>query len=119
MKDTPAEGEVTLMRVYIGELDTWQGKPLQQVLADFMRSEGLNGISVFRGGPGYQPYYGRSQQNQPAKPLLFSQDLPVVVEVVETQERIEKVLRRIGEMIPAGRVITLERVLLILCPSHG
>jgi PII-like signaling protein len=118
MKDVPTEGKLTLMRVYVGESDTWQGKPLSGALVDLMRHEGMNGISVLRGG-GSPPSEGRSQENHATNLLLLSQELPVVVEVVETEERIEKLLSRIGEMIPAGRVITLERALLILCPSHG
>lgn len=118
MKDAPTEGRLTLMRVYISESDTWQGKPLSRALVDLMHHEGLNGISVSRGGI-TPPAEGRSLQNHATNLLLLSQELPVVVEVIETEERLEKLLSRIGEMIPAGRVITLERALLILCPSHG
>ena len=103
------EGERTLMRVHIGESDKWHGKPLQDAIVQMLRKEGFSGVTVLRGVGGY----GGTSAYHTDKLLRLSQDLPIVLEVVETQERIEGILPRLDEMVDGG-LITLEKVRVIL-----
>jgi len=107
------EGERTLMRIYIGESDKWHGKPLYETLVEFFRKEGLSGATVLRGVGGY----GSTSRYHTDKILRLSQDLPLVVEVVEDSERVERVLPTLDEMIGGG-LITLEKVRVILYRAH-
>ncbi|HWG57979.1 MAG TPA: DUF190 domain-containing protein [Candidatus Acidoferrales bacterium] len=106
------EGERTLMRIHIGESDRWHGKPLYQALIELFRHEELSGVTVLRGVGGY----GGSSIYHTDKILRLSQDLPIVVEVVEFTERIEKILPQLDEMIGGG-LVTLEKVRVILYRS--
>jgi PII-like signaling protein len=107
------EGERTLMRVHIGESDKWHGKALYEALVELFRREGLSGATVLRGVGGY----GSTSRYHTDKILRLSQDLPIVVEVVEDSDRVERILPRLDEMIGGG-LITLERVRVILYRSH-
>jgi uncharacterized protein len=107
------EGERTLMRIHIGESDKWHGKPLYEVLVEYFRKEGLSGATVLRGVGGYGP----TSRFHTDKILRLSQDLPVVVEVVEDSERVERALPKLDEMIGGG-LITLEKVRVILYRAH-
>ncbi len=103
------EGERTLMRIHIGESDRWEGKPLYEALVELFRREGFSGATVLRGVGGY----GSASRYHTEKILRLSQDLPVVIEVVEYPEKIEKILPRLDGMIGGG-LITLEKVRVIL-----
>jgi hypothetical protein len=103
------EGERTLMRIHIGESDRWHGKPLYQAIVELLRREKFSGVTVLRGVGGY----GSSSVYHTEKILRLSQDLPIVVEVVESNERIEGILPRLDEMIGGG-LVTLEKVRVIL-----
>lgn len=103
------EGERTLMRIHIGESDKWHGKLLYEAIVEMLRKEKFSGVTVLRGVAGY----GGSSVYHTDKLLRLSQDLPIVVEVVEYTERIEQVLSRLDEMVEGG-LITLEKVRVIL-----
>jgi len=103
------EGERTLMRIHIGESDKWHGRPLHEAIVELLRREGFSGATVLRGVAGY----GGSSIYHTDKILRLSQDLPLIVEVVEYAERIEKILPRLDEMLDGG-LITLEKVRVIL-----
>src|SRR5271169_4212725 len=103
------QGERTLMRIHIGESDKWHGKPLHEAIVQILRKEGFSGVTVLRGVAGY----GSSSVYHTDKLLRLSQDLPIVVEVIETQERIDLMLPRLDEMVDGG-LITLEKVRVIL-----
>jgi uncharacterized protein len=103
------EGERTLMRIHLGESDKWHGKALYQAIVEMLRKEGFSGATVLRGVAGY----GGSSVYHTDKLLRLSQDLPLIVEVVEFTERIEKILPRLDEMLDGG-LITLEKVRVIL-----
>jgi PII-like signaling protein len=107
------EGERTLMRVHIGESDKWHGKALYEALVELFRREGLSGATVLRGVGGY----GSTSRYHTDKILRLSQDLPIVVEVVEDSQRVEEILPKLDEMIGGG-LITLEHVRVILYRSH-
>lgn len=107
------EGERTLMRIHIGESDKWEGKLLYEALVETFRKEGFSGVTVLRGVAGY----GSSSRLHTSKILRLSQDLPIVLEVVEYLERIEQILPRLDGMIGGG-LITLEKVRVILYRPH-
>jgi uncharacterized protein len=103
------EGERTLMRIHIGESDKWHGKPLHEAIVEMLRKDGFSGVTVLRGVAGY----GSSSVYHTDKLLRLSQDLPIILEVIEMQERIELMLPRLDEMVDGG-LITLEKVRVIL-----
>ena len=103
------EGERTLMRIHIGESDKWHGKPLYEAIVVMLRKEKFSGVTVLRGVAGY----GGSSIYHTDKILRLSQDLPIILEVVESTERIEGILPQLDEMVEGG-LITLEKVRVIL-----
>ena len=103
------EGERTLMRIHIGESDKWHGKLLYEAIVEMLRKEGFSGVTVLRGVGGY----GGSSVYHTDKLLRLSQDLPVILEVIESQEHVEQILPRLDEMVDGG-LITLEKVRVIL-----
>lgn len=107
-------GEHTLMRIHIGEGDKWHGKPLYQAIIELFRAENFSGATVLRGIGGY----GSTSRYHTEKVLRLSQDLPIVIETVESPERIEGILPKLDEMIGGG-LITLEKVRVILYRSQA
>jgi uncharacterized protein len=103
------EGERTLMRIHIGESDKWHGRPLHEAIVEMLRKDGFSGVTVLRGVGGF----GSSSVYHTDKLLRLSQDLPIILEVIETQERIDQILPRLDEMVDGG-LITLEKVRVIL-----
>ena len=102
------DGEQTLMRIFVGESDRWHHKSLYEALVDLFRQEGFAGATVLKGAMGF----GAASVTHTDKILRLSSDLPVVIEVVESQARIEAILPRLDEMMEGG-MITLERARVI------
>ena len=102
-------GERTLMRIHIGERDRYHGKPLYEAIVLRLRERGFAGATVFRGIMGF----GASAGIHSEKVLRLSLDLPLVVECVDTEERIQAILPELDEMIGGG-LITLERAQVIV-----
>jgi uncharacterized protein len=103
------KGERVLMRIHIGERDRHAGKPLYEAIVHLLRTRGYAGATVFRGVMGF----GASGRLSAEHMELLAFDLPLVIECVDTQEKIEAILPEIDEMIDAG-LITLERAKVIL-----
>jgi PII-like signaling protein len=99
------EGQGTLLRIFIGESDTWHGRPLYQAIVERLREAGLAGATVLRGVEGY----GASSRIHTTRILRLSEDLPLVVEVVDTEERVRDALPLLDEMVSEG-LVTLEKV---------
>lgn len=99
----PEEGK--LLRIFVGEQEAHQGKPLYQWLVEEARNNGLAGATVLRGMEGY----GAHSRLHTAKVLRLSIDLPVVIEIVDTEEKIEAFLPIVDDVIPEG-LATVERV---------
>jgi len=99
------EGEQVLMRIFIGENDKWERRPLYAALVELFRSKGLAGATVLRGVAGFGP---RSILHT-AGLLKLSADLPLVIEVVDSQEHLEAVLPEVDRMMSGG-LITMEKV---------
>jgi PII-like signaling protein len=98
------EGEQTLMRIFVGESDRWQKRPLYEALVELFRQEGFAGATVLRGAMGF----GARSIMHTDKLLRLSADLPVVIEVVDTPAKIEAILPRLDEMLQGG-MVTLEK----------
>jgi PII-like signaling protein len=99
------EGEGKLLRIFVGESDRWHGKPLYQAIVERVRQEGLAGATVLRGIEGF----GADSRLHTARILRLSEDLPVVVEIVDSAEQIERILPVLDEMVGEG-MVTVERV---------
>ncbi len=112
-------GERTLMRVFIGESDrcaagTHKGRPLYEALLLFFRDRGFAGATVVRGMAGF----GASARLHTDRVLRLSTDLPVIVEVVVEEDRIQEVLSELDVMIGGG-LVTLEKARVILYRPGG
>ena len=102
------EGEGKLLRIFIGESDRWHGKPLYEEIVALARREGLAGATVLRGIEGF----GARSHLHTSRILRLSEDLPVVIEIVDTAENIERVLPLLDPMVADG-MLTVERVQVI------
>jgi hypothetical protein len=100
--------EATLLRVFIGETDRWQHKPLYEAIVLKARELHLAGATVVRGSMGF----GKSSRLHTAKILRLSMDLPVIIEIVDSEEKIQSFLPALDEMIKGG-LVTLEQVRVI------
>ncbi len=107
----PSESE--LLRVFIGESDKRGGKPLYQVIVEEARRRGMAGATVLRGTLGF----GVHSRIHTSKVLRLSEDLPMVIEIVDTPERIEAFLPDLDKLVDEG-MITMEKVR-VLAYRHG
>lgn len=103
------DGEGTLLRIFIGELDKWHHMPLYESIVLRARELGLAGATVLRGPMGY----GAHSRLHTAKILRLSEDLPVVIEIVDKDEKIQAFLPELDKMVPDG-LVTLEKVRVIM-----
>ena len=108
------EGEGKLLRIFIGESDKHGRKPLYQAIVEMLRQEGMAGATVLRGIEGF----GATSHLHTARILRLSEDLPIVIEVADTAERIEAIMPKIDEMVSDG-LITLERVEVVTYRAQG
>lgn len=102
------EDEGALLRIFIGESDRWRGKPLAEAIVLRAREEGLAGATVLRGLEGY----GARSRVHKASILRLSEDLPLVVEIVDRRDAIDRFLPILDEMVGEG-LITIEKVRVI------
>ncbi|MCC7316642.1 MAG: DUF190 domain-containing protein [Planctomycetes bacterium] len=102
----PEEGY--LLRIFIGESDKWKGKPLYEAIVLKARELHLAGATVLRGPMGF----GANSRLHTAKILRLSEDLPMVIEIVDARENIDRLLPEIDRMVNEG-LVTLERVQVI------
>ncbi|MBI3726571.1 DUF190 domain-containing protein [bacterium] len=107
------EGEAQLLRIFLGDGDRYEGKPLFQAIVELARSKGLAGATVLKGVIGY----GANSRIHTASILRLSEDLPVVVEIVDVPEKIASILPTLDGMLGEG-LITLEKVRVITY-RHG
>ena len=97
------EGEQILMRIFIGESDQWERRPLHAALVELFRAKGLAGATVLRGVAGFGP----NSVLHTAGILKLSADLPMIIEVVDSQEHLDAVLPEVDRMMGGG-LITME-----------
>lgn len=108
------EGTGLLVRIYLGESDRWHGRPLYQAIVERMRERGMAGTTVLRGIEGF----GAQQHLHSTRILSLSEDLPILVEVVDTQEKVRAVLPELDEMLDDG-LITIEKVEVVTYRARG
>jgi PII-like signaling protein len=99
------DGPALLARIYVGESDHYEGKPLYEVIVALLRERGVAGATVLRGIEGY----GRAARVHTTRILRLSEDLPILIEVVDREDRLRAVLPEIDAMVEGG-LITLEHV---------
>jgi hypothetical protein len=105
----PLQGRSKLLRIFIGELDKVDGRPLHEAILHAAHAQGVAGVTVLRGVAAY----GASSRVHTARVLRLSEDLPIVVEIVDSEQRIEDFLRTLDgllEQAGGGGLITLEAV---------
>ena len=100
--------DAVLLRVFIGESDRWEHRPLFEAIVLKAREMHLAGATVLRGPMGF----GKSSRLHTAKILRLSMDLPLVIEIVDSEEKIQTFLPVLDEMMKAG-LVTLEKVRVI------
>lgn len=105
---TRLEGEQTLMRIFVGESDRWERRPLYEALVELFRRRGFSGATVLKGAMGF----GARSVTHTERILRLSADLPVVIEIVENPEKIEEILPLLDTMLKGG-MITLEKARVI------
>ncbi len=108
----PLEG--TLLRIFLGESDRWDGRPLYEALVLRAREMNLAGATVLRGVLGF----GRHSHLRSAHLLELSTDLPVIVEIIDSSAVIESFLPEVERMV-AGGLVTLEQVQVIKYAADG
>jgi len=94
------EGKAKMLRIHFGENDKWQGKPLYTAIVEKCRELDLAGATVLRGIEGY----GASTLIRRPHLFSFSSDLPIMVSVIDTQEKIQKLVPLLDEMVGEGLV---------------
>jgi len=105
---TKLVGENLLMRIFLAEGDRYEHRPLYEALVEMLRKEGFAGATVLRGVSGF----GAHSVYHSQKLLDLSADLPMIIEAVENEEKINRVMPRIDTMMSGG-MITLEKVRVI------
>jgi len=100
--------EADLLRIFIGESDKIGGRPLYEVIVELARKKGLAGATVLKGCLGF----GANSRIHTTKILRLSEDLPMVIEIVDKPERIQELLPELDTMIEEG-LVTLEKVQII------
>jgi len=103
----PTEGR--LLRVFVGEADRWEGRPLYEAIVEEAKRRGLAGATVWKGFMGF----GAHSRMHTAKILRLSEDLPIVIEIVDAADKIEAFLPDLDRMVGEG-LVTLERAEVIL-----
>jgi len=109
-------GEQVLVRIFIGESDLWHHQPLHRALLERLRQEGFAGATVFHGVAGF----GARSVLHTASLLRLSEDLPFVVEVVDTEEKVQQELIPILDEMVGDGLVTMEQVrVLKYAPTQG
>jgi PII-like signaling protein len=108
------DGPALRLRIYLGEADRWHGRPLHEAIVEVLRERRLAGATVTRGIEGF----GRNAHLHTAKLLRLSEDLPIVIDVVDAETRIREILPELDTMVGDG-LITVEPVEVIAYRGSG
>lgn len=103
-----------LLRIFIGESDKHDGRPLYELIVELARKEGLAGATVLRGVLGF----GANSRIRSAKILRLSEDLPIVIEIVDAEEKIAAFVPLLDSLIREG-LVTLEKATVIMYRHNG
>ena len=104
------ESEAVLLRIFIGEADTCNGKPLYRYIVEYLRREGIAGATVTRG----VAEFGQSSRVATTNILRLSTDLPIIIEAADIEENIDGIKPELSMVIKEG-LITEERVSIVFC----
>jgi PII-like signaling protein len=100
------EGEQVLVRIFVGDSDRWEGKPLYRALLERLRAEGFAGATVIHGVAGF----GAHSVIHTAGLVELSADLPVLVEVVDDHAHVDRIMPILDEMLTGSALVTMENV---------
>ena len=100
------DGDQFLIRIFLGESDKWHHTPLARAILERLRAEGFAGATVIHGVAGFGP----SSVIHTTGLLELSTDLPVVIEVIDDQAHVDRLLPMLDEMVTGGAMVTVERV---------
>ena len=103
----PSDGK--LLRIFIGESDKWQGKPLCQKIVESAKNKGMAGATVIKGSMGF----GCKSHMHTTKLLRLSEDLPIIIEIVDSDEKITQFVGDLDEIVREG-LMTIEKVNVIM-----
>ncbi len=103
----PADGK--LLRIFIGEQDRWKSQPLYEAIVHLAKKEGMAGATAIKGFMGF----GCKSHMHTTKLLRLSEDLPIIIEIVDSEEKINRFLPQLDEMVKEG-LMTLEKVNVIM-----
>lgn len=103
----PAEGQ--LLRIFIGEQDKWHGQPLYEAIIHLAKKEGMAGATAVKGFMGF----GCKSRMHTTKLLRLSEDLPIIIEIVDSEEKVNGFLPHLDEMVKEG-LITIEKANVIM-----
>jgi PII-like signaling protein len=95
------EGKARLMRIYVGESDRWQDKPLHEALVHAMRANDIAGVTVYRGMLGY----GAHRRVHKDKPLQLSKDASIMLSAIDTEDKLKAFLPVVDQMVQEGLVV--------------
>jgi PII-like signaling protein len=95
------EGKAQMMRIFVGESDQWQGKPLYEALVYALRANDLAGVTVYRGILGY----GAHRRVHKEKPFHLSRDASIMLSVIDTEEKLRAFLPIVEQMVQEGLVV--------------
>lgn len=108
----PTEGQ--LLRIFVGEADRWDGLPLYEAIVLEAKKTGMAGATAIKGFMGF----GCKSHLHTAKILRLSEDLPVIIEIVDSEEKIAKLLPKLDAMVKEG-LITLEKAQVVMYRANG
>ena len=108
------DGQSLMVRIYIGDADHRDGMPLYQAIVAFLRERGMAGATVFRGIEGF----GANAHLHTTRLLRLSEDLPIIIEVVDEEVRIRAILPELDAMVGDG-LITLEKIEVLAYRATG
>jgi len=108
----PSDGK--LLRIFVGESDKWEGRPLFEAIVQLARKEGMAGATAIKGFAGF----GCKSHMHTTKLLRLSEDLPVIIEMVDSEEKINSFLPHLDEMVKEG-LITLEKANVIMYRANA
>lgn len=108
----PTDGK--LLRIFVGEADRWEGLPLYEAIVLEAKKLGLAGATAIKGFMGF----GCKSHLHTAKLLRLSQDLPIIIEIIDSEEKIAKFLPKLDAMVKEG-LITLEKAQVVMYRANG
>ena len=103
----PSDGQ--LLRIFIGESDKWQHQPLYQAIVELAKKDGMAGATAVKGFMGF----GCKSHMHTTKLLRLSEDLPIIIEIVDAEDKLKKFIEKLDGMVQEG-LITLEKVNVVM-----